>query len=174
MSTIQMTGERSNTLVAAVFDSAGRAKRIADDLRKRLEPWQVSVVEPRDPNLSRKVEPEQRGIFQTLKGAHTILGVGGVALGLVAGFALYFSGAPAFVSTPVMTVGACALFGAFAGLLLGGLFGMRPDHDVVTAKVADAAEGDQWTVVTHPTSEAQADSIRSALKDAGGEVTRSL
>ncbi|MBT0962115.1 hypothetical protein [Denitromonas iodatirespirans] len=174
MSTMNLMGERSKTLIVAVFDSANRAGRIAEDLRKRLEPWQVSVVQPNDPELARKIEPEQRGIFRTMKGAHLKLGVGGLMLGLLVGFALYASGAPAFASTPVMTVVAGGLFGAFAGLLLAGLLGMRPDHDVVTAKVAEAAKSDQWTVVTHPTNEEQASSIRSALKEAGGEVMRSL
>lgn len=174
MTTMQMTGERSTTLIAGLFDSAQRAGQVAGEIGKRLEPWQVKVIAPSDSDLSNKVEPETRGIWTTLKGTHVILGGAGMGLGVVAGLVLLMWGTPLFASSPIMTVGACAMYGLFGGLLMAGILSMRPDHDVVTARVVDAAEAQQWAVVTHPLNQAQASEMQSALKDAGGDVVRSL
>jgi len=91
-------GERSLTKMAGLFASKSEAETAAQQLREAaaLDDPQVYVVGPPDgaaadsPALSRKLEPEQAGIWRTLIRAHVVAGSAGV----VAGILPYLSGLP--------------------------------------------------------------------------------
>ena len=85
-------GERSLTKVAAVFDSRGKAQTAVMHLRQAagMEESQVQLVGPDDTAgvvdapLSRKLEPEQSGIWHTLIRTHVVTGsIGAIAGGLL-------------------------------------------------------------------------------------------
>src|SRR5690554_4459012 len=95
MSTLSpVTGEASDTKVAAIFDSEGSARRIAAVLRRelRLRPSQVQVITHHDRHPARKLEPEDRGIFRTMVVAHVKLGLVGGGVGVLLFALLYASG----------------------------------------------------------------------------------
>ena len=63
-----LTGEISDSKVAAVFDSEDRARSAALEIRSRLglRDSQVQVISPHDRHPGRKLLPEGRGIFRTI------------------------------------------------------------------------------------------------------------
>lgn len=173
---MNLFGERSLTLVAALFDNGTAAARAAGSLQRqqRGERCPVLVVEPHDPRLGRKLEPESRGIWQTLLRSHGKLGAAGLVVGAAVGALLVASGWAAAEASPGMTVGVAALYGLFAGLLLAGLLTLRPDRGRVISSVRDATAHGRWAVVAHPRSAEEADEAREALAREGGDVIRSL
>jgi len=176
MSTMSLFGERSLTLVAATFRDPDTASRAATNLRDRrsIRPAQVQLVSPHDPDLSRKLEPEQAGIWHTLLRSHLKLGLLGLIAGLMVGGGLIAAGMPAFLSSPGMALVAIGMFGMFGGMLIAGLISARPDHDVVINTVRDSTDVGYWAVVAHPADAEQARMAEEALERAGGEVVRSL
>ncbi|NMG66803.1 hypothetical protein GPA19_17835 [Azoarcus indigens] len=176
MSTMSLFGERSLTLVAATFRDPDSASRAASTLRDRrpLRPAQVQLVSPHDPDLSRKLEPEQAGIWHTLLRSHLKLGIAGLIAGLLVGGGLAAAGMPAFLSSPGMALVAIGMFGMFGGMLIAGLLSARPDHDLVINTVRDSTDVGYWAVVAHPADSAQAKLAEETLERAGGEVVRSI
>ena len=69
---------------------------------------------------------------------------------------------------------ALLFFGAVAGLMLGGLVALRPDHDRYVEAARDAMESGNTTVVVHAFSGEQADQAADLLRAQGGEVTATL
>ena len=67
-----------------------------------------------------------------------------------------------------------ATLGLFAGLMLAGLFTLRPDRGQVTLSIRRRSRAGQWAVVAHPRSSAQSDWAVERLRKAGGKVIRSL
>lgn len=171
-----LSGEKSTTLIAALFGDANRAKEAGTRLRKdaQLADNQVRLVRPDDPALARKLEPESQGIWRTARRTHVWLGLAGLIAGLVIGAALYAFGLPAFVSSTVVALAACALIGLFGGLLLAGLLTMRPDHDLVIERVRDSAASGGWVVVAHPANDMQISRTEESLRNSGGEIVSSL
>lgn len=86
-----VTGELSDSKVAAVFDSEQEARAIARQVQGMLgaSPGRVQVVTPHDARPGRKMEPEDTGIFRTLIIAHYKLGLIGLGLGVLLYVALY-------------------------------------------------------------------------------------
>ena len=168
--------ERSLTLVAALFAEPAAARRAAETLRERLHAGEreVSVVAPGDPDIARKLEPEQAGIWRTLKRSHLVLGALGFGLGLLLAAALVVGGWPAAVASPWATTAVCAGFGSIAGMLLAGLLTLRPDHAVVIRKLRHELERGRCAVVAHPRDASAASAASAALEAAGGEVVRSI
>lgn len=173
---LNLFGERSLTLVAALFDSGAAAARAAGLLQRRQEGERcaVMVVEPNDPRLGRKMEPESTGIWHTLLRTHGKLGAIGLVLGALVGAALVAADWPAAAESPYMTVAMAAVYGVFAGMLLAGLLTLRPDRGRVIARVREATSHGRWAVVAHPRSPEQAEVAREALTGEGGEVLQSL
>lgn len=173
---MNLFGERSLTLVAALFDNGTAAARAAGSLQRqqRGERCPILVVEPHDPRLGRKLEPESSGIWHTLLRTHGKLAVLGAAVGAVVGAALLAAGWDAAEASPNMTVAIAAVYGAFAGMLVAGLLTLRPDRSRVISSVRNATEHGRWAVVAHPRSAEEADAAREALAREGGDVIRSL
>jgi hypothetical protein len=169
-------GEQSLTKVAALFDQAidaqAAAERVVRDGRLPLK--RVLVVGPGDRALGRKLEPEDRGIFLTLLKAHISLGAGGLVAGLLFGWIQVIAGVGYAVASPYYTVGVAGALGMIAGLVLGGLVTLRPDHTMLITKVKDGLRKGQWAVVVHPTSRDQETRALNVLEHCGGAVIQTL
>ncbi len=175
-------GERSLTKVAAVFDSRDLAETAAQRLKNvpGMNVSQVQLVGPEDTTgvveapLSRKLEPEQAGIWRTLVRAHIVTGL----VGAVAGCALYlafrWSENPAVLSSPLISLGVMIFFGSIFGMLIGGLLTLRPDHYRVTVSVRKAIKRGRWAVVSHPMNSRQTTLVMNELRHRSPHVVRSL
>lgn len=171
-----ITGELSNSKVAAVFPSEGAAREIAAHVRRTLQisDAQVQVITPGDRTPGRKLEPESRGILRTIIRAHVRLGLLGAAVGAAAFGVLWAMELPMIVNSAVMAAAVMVAFGAVAGLMLGGLVSLRPDHDVYINKVYAALGEGRSAVVVHAFSREQNAQAEALLRAASGEVVATL
>ena len=171
-----ITGELSNSKLAAVFphERAARAAAQAVSAALSLGSAQVQVITPAELHPGRKLEPESRGIWRTIVVAHLRLGIAGAVAGLLLFAALYATGVPFIVNSPVAAGLVLLFFGTVAGLMLGGLVSLRPDHDRYIAATRDAMATGNTTVVVHAFSADQRDQAAELLRAEGGEVTSTL
>ncbi|HSD18136.1 MAG TPA: hypothetical protein VLC71_12875 [Thermomonas sp.] len=174
--TSPITGELSNSKVAAVFprpvDAQAAAAAVAQALS--LGAAQVQVITPSEPHPGRLLEPESRGIWRTIVSAHLKLGIAGAVIGLLVFAGLRAYGLPFIVNSPVAAALVLLFFGTVAGLMLGGLVALRPDHDRYVEATRDAMASGNTTVVVHAFSSGQADQAADFLRAQGGEVTSTL
>ncbi len=176
MSDIPVTGEVSNSKLAAVFDSRRLAREAATALCRELGlgQAQVKLVTPGSADVDIKLEPEGGGIWRTIVVAHVRLGIWGAVLGLAAFALLYWGGVPFIVQSPVASVLVLLFFGTTAGLLLGGLVSLRPDHDRYIHATRDAMEQGRTTVLVHALSNEQRTRAAAFLSSRGADVTQTL
>lgn len=176
MSPSPVLGEVSSGKVAAIFGDRARADEIATQIRTslRLSTAQVQVVTPRGRQQGRKLEPESRGIFRTMIRAHARLGLLGAVLGAIAFGVLWVAGVPMIANSALMAAVALTAFGTVAGLMLGGLVTLRPDHDAYILKVHEAIGEGRCAVVVHALSGEQLAQAEVLLRDASGEVVSSI
>lgn len=176
MSDSSVTGEVSNSKVAAVFASEASAREVAGRVRNTLQlsEAQVQVITPADRRPGHKLEPETQGIFHTIVRAHVHLGFWGAVAGAVAFGLLWSMGVPFIVNSAKLAGAVIVVFGAIAGLMLGGLVSLRPDHDLYINKVFDALGEGRSAVVVHAFSKEQSAQAEALLKDASGEVVSTL
>ena len=171
--TSPITGELSNSKVAAVFANESAARQAAQGVAAALSlgAAQVQVITPAEAHPGRKLEPESRGIWRTIVVAHVKLGMAGIVVGLLAFAALYARGVPFIVNSPVAAALVMMFFGGVAGLMLGGLVSLRPDHDRYVQATRDAMAAGNTTVVVHAFSADQRHQAAELLRSNGGEVT---
>jgi anti-sigma-K factor RskA len=112
---------------------------------------------------------ESRATRKALVRWHVVLGAAGLLLGTLLGIFAWYSGAPIFGSEPVLVLFVFAGFGAVAGLLLGGLFALRPPKDWIAAAARDDALAGDYPVVVHATDREQAHKARESLTRSDGE-----
>lgn len=175
-------GERSLTKVAAVFDNRNSAEYAAEHLKDAgvINPSQVNLVGPGDTAgpanapISRKLEPEQSGIWHTLIRAHVFTGTVGAIAGVLLYIGLTVSGNDTILSTPFMSLFVMVFFGTIFGLLFGGLLTLRPDHYRVIALVRRAVASGRWAVVAHPATHRQIEFVMNELHHRSRHVVRSL
>lgn len=175
-------GERSLTKVAALFADKSQAEDVAQRVKQvaGLDDPQVYLVGPPDgaavdsPAFSRKLEPEQAGIWRTLIRAHVIAGTVGVVAGVVVYLGFVLLDSAAVKSTPWMSLVAMVFFGGLIGLLFGGLLTARPDHSFVISTVRRAIRRGRWAVVIHPLTQRQLDLSMGELRSHSDRVVRSL
>ena len=174
--TSPITGELSNSKVAAVFQHQAMAREAARGVAVALGlgAAQVQLITPDEPHPGHKLEPESRGIWRTIVVAHIRFGIAGAIVGLLSFAALYAYGPPLIVNSPVAAALVLLFFGTIAGLMLGGLVALRPDHDRYVEAARDAMDGGKTTVVVHAFSSEQANSAGEFLRAQGGEVTSTL
>ena len=173
---VSVTGEVSNSKVAAVFDSAQAARSAAADMALALElqPSQVQVIAPGEGRLGAKLEPESRGIWHTILRAHLWLGIAGALAGLVAFAVMMWIGIPFVTRSPLAAGLVMVFFGAVGGLMLGGLVALRPDHDRYIFASREAAADHRTTVVVHAFSSEQRSAAAEFLSGRGADVTSTL
>jgi hypothetical protein len=171
-----LSAELSSSKVAAIFPDPASARRIAETLREALQlgEAQVQVITPADPRPGRKLEPESRGILRTMVRAHVRLALLGAVGGALLFAVLWARGTPFIVNSAAMAAVTLVGFGALAGLFLGGLFTLRPDHDPYITKVYAALEEGRSAVVVHSFSREQNARAGEFLKQASGEVVSTL
>lgn len=175
-------GERSLTKVAALFPSRATAESAAMQVRQAtgMDESQVKLVGPPDGSttssspLSRKLEPEQAGIWHTLIRAHVLAGAAGAILGALLFLGLLAAGNVAVSSTPLMSLVSMVFFGGLFGLMVGGLITLRPDHARVISAVRHAIKRGGWAVVTHPVNHTQVEQATHELRLLSHQVVRTL
>lgn len=172
MTTSALIDEKFPSKVAAAFTSGDDARAAAVQLATEtgISEGQIRVVEPNDPALDRKLEPESRGIARTLVKAHVKLGIAGLITGLLIALALVMSDLELFNSSPFYTFGLAGGFGAVGGMLLAGLVSLRPDHDRLIMRVQEAARHGRWFVLVHARDHAEERKARDALKAMSDKV----
>ena len=176
MSDLPVTGEVSNSKLAAVFDSEASARAALDALVSGagLQASQVKLVTPTEPHPNIKLQPEGKGIWRTVLMAHLWFGIGGVVAGGLAWAVLMWLGVTLIGRSAVMSAVAFVFIGAVAGLMLGGLVALRPDQDRYVQATQDAIAERRFTVVVHALSSDEADRAATVLSGLGAEVTRTL
>lgn len=175
-------GEHSLTKVAALFpthDSAESAARRTQQAAG-MNQSQFKLVGPPDDGyskgtpLSRKLEPEQAGIWRTLVRAHVMTGALGAVFGALMFMGLVIAGNVAVASTPIMSLVSILFFGTLFGLLVGGLLTLRPDHARVASAVRRAIRLGRWAVVAHPVNRKQTNLVMHELRMHSDDVVRTL
>ena len=80
-----LLGENFPHKVSAEYSSKQAADRAVQLLvdKTNLPRNQILVVQPHDPNMALKIEPEVKGIARTFAKTHVVLGVGGLVFGLL-------------------------------------------------------------------------------------------
>lgn len=176
MSDNPLTGEVSNSKLAAVFDSAAAARDAAAALLAEagLQPQQVKVITPDEPDANIKLEPEGKGIWHTIKVAHVRMGIVGAVLGAVAFGIMMWVGLPFVTRSPFTAAAVTIAFATVGGLLLGGLVSIRPDHDRYVHATHDAMEARRTTVVVHALSKDEQQRASELLSARGADVTATL
>ena len=160
-----LSGEHYSHKVTAEFDSQVAADNAVQALidKAGLPSSQITVIQPRDPDMARKVEPEAKEIGRTLAKAQVNLGLAGLVFGLVLAAVLVAVGPMATRSSPVMTFIGLGFLFPILGLLLGGIISLRPDHDPMIEHTRTATEAGLWTVVAHCTSSEQQDLVKNTI-----------
>lgn len=176
MSDLPVTGEVSNSKLSAVFDNGSNARAAASAMlfELDLQPAQVKVIARDSADVDIQLEPEGGGIWRTIVVAHRRLGLAGLVAGALLFAGLYLLGIPFVVQSPWAAGLAATFFGGTAGLLLGGLVSLRPDHDRYIHATRDAVEEGRTAVVVHALSGEQLSRASSFLSARGAEVTRTL
>jgi len=177
MSTLSaLTGETSDSKVAAMFDNERRARRTARGLRRRLglKQSQVQVITPLSRHPGRKMEPEGRGIMRTIVIAHLKLGAVGLAAGALVFGLLYALGLDLVTASPGFAAALIIGYGGVFGLMAGGLVSLRPDHDPYINRVRDGLGEGRSAVVVHAFDSDQRDAAKRALDAEGGDAVRTL
>lgn len=174
--TSPITGELSNSKVAAVFPDEHVARRAARDVAAALMlgAAQVQVITADEPHPGHKLEPETQGIWRTIVVAHVRLGIAGAILGLLVFALLYELGIAFVVNSAIAAALVLLAFGAVAGLFLGGFVSLRVDHDRYVQAARDAMKAGHTTVVVHAFSAAQRSEAAEFLRGQGGDVTSTL
>ena len=171
-----ISGEVSNSKVAAIFPSQAAAQSAASAVRQSLglTGSQVELLAPGDPAPGRHLEPESHGIFRTMLIAHARLGIVGAVVGAIAFAALYATGSRMIVSSSLAAFLVLVVSGAVAGLFVGGLVTLRPDHDRYILAVLSALKEGRSAVLVHAFSSEQRNRAEQALKEQGGETVATL
>lgn len=169
-------GERYLSKAGGVFDSEDEAREVARKIgdQTSVTVEQVEVVDPHDPEVDRKLEPESTGIAYTLVKSHVTLGILGILAGLGLGLLLVFFGGRIFATSPYYTTIVAAGLGAMGGLILGGLVSIRPDHDPLLLEVQRAAKEGRWAVVVHVRDEDEKHAVEAVLKEHAKEIKETL
>jgi hypothetical protein len=172
----QLTGEKSNHKVAGIFPDRAAAQGAADALRNTLpleKNTQLVVLHPGDA-ADRALEPEQGGIFRTIIRAHVWLGLGGAVVGAAVFVLVYVLGVRMVVQSPVTAALVIIGFATVAGLMLGGLVSLRPDHDPYIQRVRGALTEGRSAVVFHGFDREERDAAATELRRLGGETVTTL
>lgn len=149
--TMHMSGEVVDHKLAAECGTETEAQKVAEDLCRStsLSRQQVRIIRPGEPHQGTDLEPEDQGIWRTAIRSHLWLGLAGMGGGLVLFLILMASGIPFIAQNAVWAGALFVVFGGVAGLLLGGLFTLRPDHTVYASKARSALRKGQFVVSVH-------------------------
>ncbi len=162
-----LLGENFPHKVSAEYHSQLAAEHAVQRLVDKtiLPRNQILIVQPHDPNMALKMEPEVRGIARTFAKSHVVLGIGGLVFGLLLAAVLVAVGPTLTRSSPMFTFIALGFLFTFLGLLLAGFIALRPDHDFLIGKARTASDAGQWTVIAHCADYEQQSQVKETLDD---------
>lgn len=170
-----LSGERSHTVMAAIYRDRLSAERVALRLLNGVSaPGSVALLAPGDPLVARRIENEPAGIGRTALRSHLILGAAGVAVGLATAAALVAGNVAGAAWSPGMTAWFAGVVGGYFGLLAAGLVTLRPDHARVIRRVREALHQRRWAVVVRPRTADQTRRSWQLLQASGGTRLRSF
>ncbi len=171
-----VSAEKHPNMVGAVFENSSGAEHAAEVLSNEMElgSEQIDIIQPQDPSLGRKLEPEVEGIKHTLIRSHITLGIAGVAGGIILALALFAAGVMAVVSSLGLAIIAMGFVGGMLGMFAAGLFAIRPDHDPMINKAREASKQGRWMVLVHTRSHEQEARARSRLEQYSDQVLSTL
>lgn len=160
-----LQGEDFPHKVSAEYDTQQAAERAVQLLvdNAGLPRHQIRIVNPCDPDMARKIQPEVKGIARTLAKSHIVLGIGGLVFGLVLAAILAAIGPEMTRASPMMTFIASGFLFTFLGLILAGAISLRPDQDPLMEKTRTATETGQWTVIAHCTDLEQQTRVKDTI-----------
>lgn len=168
-------GERYPARVAATFENREQANRAAERLLMDtdLARQQIRVIDPTEPSIGHKIEPEKRVIWRTLARSHLMFGLLGLVsgLGVVAG--LRVAEVAILLSQPMIVTVSLGLFGLLLGLLAGGLVTLQPDRSRIYLLSSDAARARDWVVIALATGSTQRKRARDVLSQHANHVVQS-
>lgn len=168
--------ERHSGKVAGVYEQEVSAQQAIQDLKDKggFSSEEVSLIPPNDPKFGQKLEPDSRGIGQTLLKSHLIFGSYGLVVGLVIAALLTIYGPTLTTSNPQMVFIALAPAGTFVGLLIAGLVTLRPDHDALINQTRQATSHNKWTVVVQTKDDQQITRAKQLMQDSAESLADSL
>lgn len=171
-----ITGENFDHKIAAIFESENSANQAADTVRNitSLKSAQVFVVAPNDTHKGWELEPEDRGIWRTMIRAHVRLGLVGMALGFVLFLVLFMAGIQFIVANAIISAALGLAFGGIAGLMLGGLVTLRPDHMPYVSVSQSALKRGKFVVAVHAANVDQLKEADREFNKLGATTVRSF
>ena len=146
---VNVIDEQQPAKVAAVFSNEAEARAAREELINdgNFDAEAINIVTPGDDHLSKKIQPESKGIAGTIIKSHGILGVVGLLAGLIAASILIAAGPTFTQSSPLATYFAMGFVGLLIGMMVAGAITLRPDHDPLTNETIKASQQNQWTVI---------------------------
>lgn len=173
--TSALFGERYPSKVGAAFSNNEQAHRAMDRLTTEgIDASHIRVVEPNDPSVDRKLEPEPRGIAKTIVRSHLTLGAAGLLVGFVAAFALEQTRIDIFMWNSLYTYGTFGFVGAMLGMLLAGFLSLRPDQDPLIAWVKEGIRRGRWYLLVHARDANEKERARHVLQAMSSDVVSTL
>ncbi len=174
--TLSPTGESSSHKMAAVFDDAAQARLARKQLGESidLDQKQTDVLEPQSRHRARRLLPESEGIWRTTLRAHAVFGALGAGLAIVTFFALLAAGWNVVTDNPVLSGLVFVHVLTLMGLLVGGLFTLRPDQSPYLYAARDALRSGKSILVVHAESHDQLNSARQFLEQPALATVRTI
>lgn len=173
---VNVIDEQHPAKVAAVFNSEAKAQDARQDLisKGKFASQLINIVEPEDPNLSNKIEPESSGIAKTFMKSHGILAVVGLLAGFILASILVAAGPTFTQDSPLSTYLALSFVGLLLGLMVAGLITLRPDHDPLISETIEASHHQQWTVVVQTGSRDATNLAKQILGNKANSVRETI
>ncbi len=173
---VNVIDEQKPAKVAAVFDNEAEARAAREELINdgNFNAKTVNIITPGDDNLSKKIQPESKGIAGTIIKSHGILGVVGLLVGLIAASILIAAGPTFTQSSPLATYFALGFVGLLIGMMIAGAITLRPDHDPLTNKTIKASQQHQWTVIVQTDSHDTNQLAKQILQNKAKSVSETI
>lgn len=162
--------------LASVFATKTLATRVIEQLVKTTDvtPQQVMLIEPDDSEFSRKLEGDSKAIGKMMWYSHLLLGVAGLAVGLITAYLLVNIGPALTRQNPVATYIALISPGIFIGLFVAGLLSLRPDRTQLIEVVRQALKARQYAVVVNMREGQSVATVRKYFSSHGNPVVESI
>lgn len=162
--------------LASVFASKHTATRAIEQVVKTTDvaPQQVMLIEPDDSEFNRKLEGDSKAIGKMMWYSHLLLGVAGLAVGLITAYLLVNIGPALTRQNPVATYIAFISPGIFIGLFVAGLLSLRPDRTQLIEVVRQAVKARKYAVVVNMREGQSVATVREYFSRHGHQVVESI
>lgn len=174
--TLSPTGESSSHKMAAVFDDADQARLAQKQLGESIDlnQEQTDILEPGSRGKARRLLPESEGIWRTWLKAHAVFGAAGALIGMTAFLTLLLADVGVVSDNPVLAGLVFLHVPTLMGLLVGGLFSLRPDQSPYLYAARDALRSGKAVLVVHAESHDQLNSARQYLEQPSLATVRTI